>query len=155
MSDSDSHPALGGDAHTALMLLGKDVRGLGDRLTEYCERVDRRLAQGDTEIALLKDRQNNHGSLIGSLQVQFNGLRQDHESTACRGCEGRIKALEDKDIKRAERESGEEAAANRAPAWWMQVVISTAITALVTAGMVWVLRGGLSDERPRTEERAP
>jgi len=146
MPDSDQHPSVGrrtGEHDAALLVLDKSVRVLAERLSEYCERVDRRLAQGDTEIALLKERQNNHGALIGSMQVQLNGLRQDHESTACRDCHDRIKSLEAAETRRAEREAVAASGALRAiiiPAA-LQILVALIITGSVLAYAKAMLAG--------------
>lgn len=122
----------GDDRESALDMLVDESRATRREMRSGFAEIQKRLATGDTSIALIQERQSNQGASIASLTGRVDAFDQRLRATACESCEERIERLEGWRGERAAVEADADKRRAWQPPWWL-LLVATALAGVVTA----------------------
>lgn len=120
------------DRESALDLLVEESRATRREMRSGFAEIQKRLATGDTSIALIQERQSNQGTSIASLTGRVDEIDKQSRALACEDCEGRIDRLESWRNERAAVEADADKRRTWQPPWWL-LLVATALAGVVTA----------------------
>lgn len=120
------------DREGALAMLVAECRATRQEMRTGFSEIQKRLASGDTSIALIQERQSNQGASIASLTGRVDAFDQRLRATACESCEERIERLEGWRGERAAVEADADKRRTWQPPWWL-LLVATALAGVVTA----------------------